>query len=347
MVAPLNWGLGHATRCIPIIRQLEKESFEPVLASDGDALKLLKKEFPHLSSIDLPSYDITYSKKGEFLKWKLMMSSPKILKAVRDEKKLTKKIVEEYQIKAIISDNRFGVRCSKLQKNVFITHQLNVLSGNTTFLSSSLHRKYIQKFNQCWVPDYEGSTNLSGILGHSPVKPENVRYFGPLSRFEKRNIPKVYDYLVLLSGPEPQRSILENILLTTFENTKKKILFVRGVMTGENLEVENPHINIKNHLFGKLLQEAINCSEIVISRSGYTSIMDLAKLQKKAFFIPTPGQSEQEYLANRFEELGMAPFCHQKDFDISQLARIDAYKGLGNFGQCRGFGDLFAFFHGE
>lgn len=347
LIAPLNWGLGHATRCIPIIRELEKNGFEPVLASDGDALKLLKKEFPHLLSLELPTYQIRYSEKGQFLKWKLLLNSPMILKAIRKEKSITKHIVKKYHIKGIISDNRFGVRCKKIGKSVFITHQLNVLSGITTSLSSSIHRNYIKKFDQCWVPDFEGSANLSGILGHAPVKPANVKYIGPLSRFEKRETPKVYDYLVLLSGPEPQRSILEEILLKKLENSKKKILFVRGVMTGEKLDSKNSNINIKNHLFGKLLQEAINCSELVISRSGYTSIMDLAKLQKKAFFIPTPGQAEQEYLATRFEELEMVPYCRQENFELSQLKRTGSYKGLGNFSNGSRLGDIFAFFHSE
>lgn len=345
LVAPLNWGLGHATRCIPIIRELEKSGLEPVLGSDGDALKLLKKEFPHLIALELPSYNITYTKKGEFLKWKLLLGTTKILDAIRKEKRLTKKIVKEYDICGIISDNRFGVR-SRSTKNVFITHQLTVLSGATTFLSSSLHREYIKKFDQCWVPDIEGFQNLSGILGHPSVKPQNIKYIGTLSRFEKRDIPRVYNYLFLLSGPEPQRFILENILLEKLKSSDKKILFIRGVLNDENLENHNPNIHIKNYLYGKLLQEAINCSEVVISRSGYSSIMDFAKLQKKTFFIPTPGQAEQEYLATRFEELQMAPYCKQDNFEVSQLERIADYKGLGNF--CNGrLRDLFAFFHGE
>lgn len=346
LVAPLNWGLGHATRCIPIIRELEKTGFEPVLASDGEALKLLKKEFPHFIAIELPSYNITYSKKGEFLKWKLLLGTPKILEAIRKEKKLIKKLVKEYRISGIISDNRFGVRSSST-KNVFITHQLTVLSGTTTFLSSSIHRNYIKKFDQCWVPDVEGPQNLSGILGHPPVKPENIKYIGALSRFEKRAIPRVYDYLFLLSGPEPQRSILEDILLEKLRNSDKKILFVRGILSDENLEKQSPNIHVKNFLYGKLLQEAINCSGLVISRSGYSSIMDFAKLQKKAFFIPTPGQAEQEYLASRFEELGMAPYCKQEYFDLSQLVREKDYQGLGNFCKGSGLRDLFTFFHSK
>jgi len=344
LVATLNWGLGHATRCIPIIKQLHLNGFETVVASDGQALELLKKEFPHSIHIPLPSYNIQYSRKGVYLKWKMIKNSAGILKAIRAERKLTQELVEKYGIEGIISDNRLGVRSKKLKKNVFIAHQLNVLSGNTSFLSSSLHQQYISKFDQCWVPDVEGKKNLSGILGHLKNKPENVTYIGPISRLKKTNTPKFYDFLVLLSGPEPQRSILESILLKEFRTSKAKILFIRGVISEKTLNLSNTNINIKNYLYGTSLQEAINCSEYIVSRPGYTTLMDLAKLEKKAFFIPTPGQNEQEYLAKRLEKLAIAPFCEQEKFDLSQLRRIEEYTGLSNFGDHVVFRDLFSFF---
>ncbi|SDS19055.1 conserved hypothetical protein [Gramella sp. MAR_2010_147] len=347
MVATLNWGLGHSARCIPIIKHLQLNNFEPIVASDGEALKLLKKEFPHLIHIELPSYNIQYTKKGYYLKWKMIMDSPMILKAIKAEKNLTREIVKDYDIKGIISDNRFGVRNELLKTNIFITHQLNVLSGNTTFLSSYLNQQYISKFDECWVPDVEGEKNLSGILGHLKKKPENVKYIGPLSRLEKLETPELYDFLILLSGPEPQRSILESILLKEFRNSKAQILLIRGFFSEDSLEFTNPNINIKNHLFGEALEEAINASKYVISRSGYTSIMDLAKLDKKAFFIPTPGQKEQEYLAKRLNQLGIAPYCKQRDFNLSLLRNIETYKGLGNFGNHAISRDLFTLFKSE
>lgn len=346
-MAALNWGLGHATRCIPIIRELQNGGFEPIIASDGQAGKLLKKEFPHLVYRELPSYNIQYSKKGNFLKWKLMMNSPHIINAIKEEKSLTRQLVNEYDLKGIISDNRLGVRSKKIKKNIFITHQLNVLSGNTSFLTSYLHQSYIRKFEQCWVPDAEGEKNLSGFLGHPEEKPANVKYLGPLSRLEKTEVPVVYDYLVLLSGPEPQRSILEVLLLNEFKNTHFKILFIRGVISEDSLENQNPDLNLKNYLFGKALQEAINCSRYIISRPGYTTLMDLAKLEKKAFFIPTPGQGEQEYLARRLKKLKIAPYCEQNEFSLSKLDEIKDYQGLSNFGNHPGLGNFFTFFQSE
>lgn len=347
LVAALNWGLGHAARCISIIQKLQESGYEPIIASDGPALELLKKEFPHLIYVELPSYNIEYSRKGSFLKWKLMMDSPKILKAIRTERELTKKLVEKYDLKGIISDNRFGIRSKKLKKNVFITHQLNVLSGNTSLFSSYLNRSYISKFQQCWVPDVEGKENLSGILGHLDNKPKNVKYTGPISRFNKNNVPVLYDYLVLLSGPEPQRSLLEAILIKELKDTTSNVLFIRGVISEEAINPSPPNIDFKNYLFGKPLQEAINSSRYVISRSGYTTLMDLARLEKKAFFIPTPGQYEQEYLAGRMEKLKIAPYCEQNDFKASKLDEIQNYKGLSNFSNHTFFENLFTFFESE
>lgn len=347
LVAALNWGLGHATRCIPIIKELQSHGFQLFLASDGDALRLLQKEFPDLPAIELPSYKIEYSKKSGFFKWKMLMNTPDILAAIKAEKKRTEDLVKELQLDAIISDNRFGVRSDQLKTNVFITHQLNVLSGNTTPLSSYIHRRYISKYQQCWVPDVEGENNLSGILGHTKNTPDNVKYIGPLSRMEKIEVPLIYDYLIILSGPEPQRSILESILLKEFKNIEAKTLLIRGVLNEKQIKNDNPNLNIKNYLYGSSLEEAINSSRYVISRSGYTSLMDFAKLNKKAFFIPTPGQKEQEYLAKRMEEKGMAPYKDQDKFKFSDLKKIEDYKGLSDLGHRTGFRDLFAFFHSE
>ena len=299
LVAPLNWGLGHATRCIPVIRALISKGYHPILASDGVALALLRKEFPGLEAFELPSYQITYAKKGYLFKLKLLFDSPKLYKAISKEKKALKKLIEEYPIDGIISDNRLGI-CHKNIPSVFITHQLNVLSGNTTWLSTQIHQIYIKKFTECWIPDVEGNPNLSGKLGHLKKSIFPVKYMGPISRIEKKELPKKYDIMALLSGPEPQRTFLEHILLNQLHAYQGNILLVKGVIEEEQTIVRDNHITIYNFMNSTQLQKAFNESEIVISRSGYTTIMDLAKLNKKAFFIPTPGQYEQEYLAKIF-----------------------------------------------
>jgi UDP:flavonoid glycosyltransferase YjiC (YdhE family) len=169
LVAPLNWGLGHATRCVPIINALIDNNFNPIIASDGVALALLKKEFPELQTIEFPSYHIEYPKNGKHFMLKMIANSPKMISAVLKERRLVKKIITSYKIEGIISDNRLGVRNKKIP-SVFITHQLTVLTGSTTWLTTKVHRYIINQFKECWVPDVAGIPNLSGELGH----PDNI-----------------------------------------------------------------------------------------------------------------------------------------------------------------------------
>lgn len=343
LVAVLNWGLGHATRSIPIINELLNHNFEVYIASDGAALKLLQKEFPSIKTFDLPSYNISYSKSERSFKWKLFTETPGILNAIRLERKAIKELIATHHFHGIISDNRFGCRHKNIT-SVFITHQLSVLSGNTTYLSSKLHQQYISKFDECWIPDTPGNHNLSGIMGHLKETPANVKYIGPLSRFHKLPQQKKYDYAAILSGPEPQRTLLEEKLLASFENSDKKMILIRGIMAGKTISSENKNLSIKNYLTTKALQDVILSSEVVICRSGYSSIMDLAKLEKKAFFIPTPGQYEQEYLADHFMKLGIAPYCKQKNFEISKLEDLKDFSGFSRLDFSVDFGDIFTLF---
>ncbi|KJD33814.1 glycosyltransferase [Tamlana nanhaiensis] len=340
LITPLNWGLGHATRCIPIINALLNFGFEPIIASDGVALSLLQKEFPELQTLTLPSYKVTYAKKGKYFKLKILKNSPKLLKAINAEKKVIKSIIEDYKIDGIISDNRLGVRSKKVP-SIFITHQLNVLSGSTTWISTKIHQKIIKKFDVCWVPDTNGSVNLSGKLGHVKSFEIETKYIGPLSRFTKTEAPVKNDVMVLISGPEPQRTLLEEKLFDELKDYNGKVVFVKGKMEAEQIVETIGNITIYNFMTSSLLEKTINESDLVISRSGYTTVMDLAKLSKKAFFIPTPGQFEQEYLAKRLTQLGLVPSCKQEDFTLKKLGQMPLYKGLTAFYFEIDFADLF------
>lgn len=346
LVAPLNWGLGHATRSIPIIKALIEHNYQPVIASDGVALKLLQKEFPQLSSIELPSYNVTYAKKGKNFKLKLIKDSPKLIKAIKAEKKVTKQILESQDFFGIISDNRLGVYSKKVP-SVFITHQLNVLSGKTTWISTKMHQKFIKKFDACWVPDVKNTSNLSGKLGHPKNFDIPTKYIGPLSRFENKKSEILNDILVLISGPEPQRTLLEEKLLLELSPYKGKIVFVKGVMEQEQTKKVLGNMTIYNFMTSSLLEKTINESALIISRSGYTTVMDLAKLNKKAFFIPTPGQFEQEYLAKRLTEQNFTPSCNQNEFDIQQLQNINNFKGLSSINFEVNYTDLFCLFESK
>jgi uncharacterized protein (TIGR00661 family) len=327
LVAPLNWGLGHATRCIPIINALLENNFNPIIASDGIALDILKKEFPDLQFLELPSYQIEYAKDGKNFKWKMFKNSPKMITAILEEKKIVKEWITEYNLSGIISDNRLGVRSKKVT-SVFITHQLKVLTGNTTWISSKLHQNIIRKFSECWVPDFKEKPNLTGKLGRLKSTNLNLKYIGPLSRFKKIDLPKKYDLMVLLSGPEPQRTLLEEKLILELTKYEGKILFVRGVIENEQKTSRAGNTVFYNFMTSTELKIAFNESETVLCRSGYTTIMDLTKLGKRAFFIPTPGQYEQEYLAKKLHKDGLYPFKSQEEFVVENLYEVDLYKGF-------------------
>ena len=234
---------------------------------------------------------------------------------------------------------------SKTVPSVFITHQLNVLSGSTTKLSTYFHDHYLKAFDECWIPDFENQPNLSGNLGHNfKNKGLNIKYIGPLSRLEKIKVKPKYDIMVLLSGPEPQRTILEEKLLSDLINYKGKVMFVRGKIEAEQTVMLESPFTIYNFMQTEELQQTLNKSELVISRSGYTTVMDLAKLGKQAFFIPTPGQFEQEYLAEYLNNQGVIASCSQEDFTLKQLERVTTYSGFKGLTNTIDFKALFLLF---
>jgi len=326
LIAPLNWGIGHATRCIPIIEQLIEHGLQPVLASDGVALQLLRKVFPTLTFYELPSYSVTYAKNSFFFKTKLLFQFPKFISTYKKEKKIVNEIIAKEKISLLISDNRFGVFHKEIL-SIYITHQINVKSGITTFFTSKIHQRIIAKYTECWVPDSEKTPNLGGQLSHNS-KLNNIKYIGILSQFKRQILPIKYDILLLLSGPEPQRTLLEEKLLIEFSNSTKIVCLVKGIVERTIKKTNYNNITIYNYLFGEDLQTLLNESELVIARSGYSTIMDLAVLQKKAFFIPTPGQSEQLYLAEHLKKQRIASFALQNNFHVKLLEETTNFKGF-------------------
>ena len=328
LVAPLNWGLGHATRCIPVIEALIKYNFQPILAGDGDSLRLLRQEFPRLTYYELPSTKVVYAENGHFLKYKLLSQLPKLLRAVKQEKKRTEEIHKIEKLSGIISDNRFGVRSDDIP-SVYITHQLQVLSGATTILSSQYHRKIINKFKECWVPDFE-SNELAGKLSKSGNAKLALKYIGPLSRFAHHPQHKKWDIVAVLSGPEPQRGILEAKIKEELSSYAGKSLIIQGIVQDkQNIESEG-NVTRVNFMLHQELGEAIEQGELILSRSGYSSVMDLYELGAKAYFIPTPGQFEQEYLAEHLKQKGYADFSEQASFHLNKLMNIKNYEGFGH-----------------
>jgi len=306
LVAPLDWGLGHATRCIPLIRQLLEQGVDVWLAGEGPQKELLQQEFPNLPFLQLDGYRVKYARSAAGLLFSIFRQTHKILTAIKKENAWLKKQVKEYGFDAVISDNRYGLYHSTIPC-IFITHQLMIKSllGKWTekFLQKRNYR-YINRFAECWVPDEAGENNLAGELSHPVKKPDiPVKYIGLLSRFDSFPPPvggdggKKDHLLVVLSGPEPQRSILENKIIKEIGHYNGTATVVRGLPTSVSVIPSGNMIRFYNHLSADDLNKEMQQAEYVISRCGYSTVMDLVKLQKKNILIPTPGQTEQEYLA--------------------------------------------------
>lgn len=327
LITPLNWGLGHATRCMPIINELLEQGAKVIIATDGRAFHLLAKEYPKLTILKLPPYDISY--KSQNMMRNIAPQLPKIIKAIATEHKAIQKIVKEHQIDAIISDNRFGCNSSKVY-SVFITHQLNIQIPSNLIQPqvNFFNKQFIQRFDACWIPDFEIEKNsLSGQLSRN-VSLKNIQYLGALTRMKYFETTKKYDALIILSGPEPQRTVLEEILIEQASQLPLKILLIKGKTEEQHTIIQKGRLTIQNFMTAHELNEAILASDIVVCRSGYSTIMDLAVLGKPAILIPTPGQTEQEYLAKRFEKQGIYHFQEQNSIDLEKaLINVKNYSG--------------------
>ena len=322
LVAPLDWGLGHATRCIPIIKELLQNNCDPWLAGDETQQSLFKSEFPDLPFLLLPGYRIKYSKIRAGLLWKMLLQLPKIFSAVRAENKWLTKVVAAHGFDAVISDNRFGLWSDAIP-SVFITHQLTIKTFSGKWTERILQRfnyKWVNHFSECWVPDVKGEKNLAGELSHPEKKPKiPVHYIGAISRFENVHSTVAGDknhLLVILSGPEPQRTILENKIINEIAHYPSTAIVVRGLPGSANIIPSTGMIKFYNHLPSQQLKEEIIKADRVISRCGYSGVMDLMKLQKRSILIPTPGQTEQEYLAKYLMKNKLAFCTSQKKFSL-------------------------------
>lgn len=322
LVAPLDWGLGHATRCIPIIRELGHLGCHILIGAEGQQAALLHQEFSDIPILPLPGYRVKYNYGNKGYVLKIARQLPRISRAVRREKEWLQKIAAEYKIDAVISDNRFGLHHPKIH-SVIMTHQLHLKSPFSGLIEKDLQRLnyyFLQKFNACWVVDFAGNENLAGNLSHPTVLPVmELQYLGALSRFEFHSGESLkYDLLVLISGPEPQRSIFEKMILDQIRQLAIKAIIVSGrpETPFDNRIAEN--IRHVNHLESKDLNEVFLQSKLVLSRSGYTTVMDLIKLRKKAILVPTPGQTEQEYLGKYLMRKKYFLNIKQKGFRLSE-----------------------------
>jgi len=348
LVAPLDWGLGHATRCIPIIRELQRQGWEVIIAADRAPLVLLREAFPQLETIQFPGAQIVYPKRGGVV-LHFVWQTPGFLRSVRQEHKALDRLLRSRKIDLVISDNRYGLYTKRVPC-VLISHQLRIRVPGVPVAESMVSRFvkfYAARFRAVWVPDWPGDENLSGLLSTHRSIPANVRYIGPLSRFAPDGGPElpagapldpVYDalfaqgpfpVLFLVSGPEPAVSLFRTVLREQALRLNLRALLVLGKPEAQPVLQQEQNLFSIGHLPTAVLDRVLRETELVVCRSGYSTLMDLAVYNKKALLVPTPGQSEQVYLAQRFRERNWSHAVKQSRLDLAtDLPQARACEGI-------------------
>jgi len=326
LVAVLNWGLGHASRSIPIIRALKKHN-DVILASTGRSLTLLRDEFPDCEILDFPDYNVKYSRNSLVFFLYLIIQIPRIFVRLLIEHYQTERLVKKHDIDLIFSDNRYGVYSNKIP-SFLMTHQLQfklpILIRCCEFTSVWFNRLAFRKFKHIIVPDIDGSANLTGNLGH-PRAFQNyakLTYIGFLSSIDKKPSTGPIDILFMISGPEPQRSILEELILKQVESISGRRVVVLGKPGEEKPLSADRTLEIYAHLNRQKMSEYMSCARLIVARAGYSTIMEVVALGKPALFIPTPGQTEQEYLAFRLNKLGYFHCVPQHELNLPDDVKI-------------------------
>lgn len=314
LIAPLDWGLGHATRCIPIIRHLLETGNEPVIAASGRPMLLLQEEFPEVENVEFEGYNISYPE-GTGMVWKMFQSTPHILRRIKQEHAELDEMIDRLNLDGVISDNRFGLHTKRIP-SVYMTHQVMIKAPFFETMLYRMHADYMRKFSEVWVPDF-AENGLSGDLAHKFPLPQNGEYIGSLSRFSPSENEAKTDVLVIISGPEPQRTRFEKLVLDQLKNFDGTAVAVLGTPDKDFDRIEGK-VRMVSHLNAKQLEKEISATRLVVSRSGYSTIMDLSALGKQAVFVPTPGQTEQEYLAQKYHQQGTHMMMKQRDFHLQR-----------------------------
>ena len=273
---------------------------------------ILNDEFPTLQKIEVESYTIRYSNSVPLF-LKLLFDAPRIFKVIKRENIQLAQIISDHKIDVVISDNRFGMHHKKVT-SIYLTHQLHIQAGVFSVIVNKIHRKFMKKFNEVWVPDDENeTTSLAGLLSR-PIDLPNIKYIGSLSRLA---IPQgkstAFDFVCILSGPEPLRSNLERLLIEKGNQSNLKICIVRG--TDKPCEsFGHKNVKIIDKPTAQELSHLIFEAKTIVCRSGYSTLMDLHHLQKtNVILVPTPGQTEQVYLANYWKQKFGARVLNQKE----------------------------------
>ena len=325
-ISPLDWGLGHATRCIPLIRALESLDFKIYIASEGKQETLLKEAFPKATFLPLKGYRIWYTRARALFLVGIMFQIPKILLAIVNEHFWLKRSEKKYHFDLIVSDNRFGFFHKNI-KSVFITHQLEIQTPFkwSTRLSQIMSYSFIKKYAACWVADMLPPNNLSGVLANPQKLPNtHIWYMNCLSRLIEEQVVEAKNetpkkdacFLGMVSGPEPQRTLFENILWQQGNSMHLPFVVIAGLPDHESYYQSSSNGKLYHHLNELALKNEIKKADYIICRGGYTTLMELIPFQKKLILIPTPGQTEQEYLAKYWQEKNWAICFAQSNFNL-------------------------------
>jgi hypothetical protein len=324
LVAPLDWGLGHATRCIPIIRRLLALDREVVIGGSGPHVNLLIEEFPSLEVVPLVNYGISYASNSLLLAVKFPLMPARVCVCAAREYLQTREIVKKHTIDVIISDQRFGCRNPGVE-SIYVTHQLCLKMprgfGALEPLFGAALRWAAERFDRVWIPDVPGSENLTGELTRRFPRPRSHRFVGPLSRIPEHpaGTPShSVELLVTLSGPEPQRTILEKRILISAATFPGRIVLLRGKPAGGLPAPVPSNVSVREHCRAGEAGELMRGARAVVCRGGYSTIMELVRLRKPAVLVPTPGQTEQEYLCARMEEKRWFATASQSGLDLRE-----------------------------
>ncbi|MFZ2471122.1 MAG: hypothetical protein WAW52_04180 [Methanothrix sp.] len=336
-VSPLNWGLGHSTRDIPIIEELLQRGHEVTVGTSGNALALLKRECPQCNFINFKDYPVPCSSSRFFLP-AFAAGLPALLRAIVREKKRFEGILAENSFDLIISDNRMNVYSQKIP-SYFITHQLRYsvprllypLEMMTLPFNSLFHRH----FEGVIVPDIDpngGSKNLSGKLCRSNLgaTKRRVYYAGILTSIKKMAVTEDLDFLAIISGPEPQRTKLEEIIMKQVQTLPGEKVVLLGSPQNDSHRKVDEHTTVHSYVSTEEKAVLMNRARFIITRSGYTTMMEMAELDKKhGLFTPTPGQTEQEYLSRYYARAGWFLSKSQYKLKLAEdVAQAMQYRGF-------------------
>ena len=299
LVAPLDWGLGHATRCSVLIDDLLQKGHEVILASNGRSAAWLKDRYQTLTLLtNIPDYAVTYPTNGNMVAH-FAKHAFRLLAVVQAEHRWLKRIVIDHAIDEVYSDNRYGLHHHVIPCTL-ITHQLYIRGPRwSRLITGFMLKRILKRFTSILVPDFEDDRSLSGALSHGGNHDKHVRYIGPLSRFSNQTYNRTqssFQVVALVSGPEPARSMFEEQLKGILSTLDRPALLITGKPELQQTE-HMKQLSIKSHLNDEELASAMQSAQLIICRSGYSTIMDLYALKCRALLVPTPGQTEQEYLA--------------------------------------------------